>query len=57
LGLVGHSPKPTDVMYCSVPPASAKVGITDRDTTTIQRLYSDTVGLLRRSGLLTSLVR
>lgn len=40
LGLVGHSPKPTDVMYCSVPPASAKIGISDRDTATIQRLYS-----------------
>jgi tetratricopeptide (TPR) repeat protein len=41
LGLVGHSPKPQDVMYCSVPPASVKVPISERDATTIQKLYDN----------------
>ena len=41
LGLVGHSPKPQDVMYCSVPPASVKVPISERDAATIQKLYAN----------------
>jgi hypothetical protein len=40
LGLIGHSPKPQDVMYCSVPPASVKVPLSERDKATIQKLYA-----------------
>ena len=40
LGIVGHSPLPDDVMYCSIPSANTKTGITARDTATIQKLYA-----------------
>jgi tetratricopeptide (TPR) repeat protein len=43
LGLLGHSPKPQDVMYCSIPPADAKVALSPRDVSTLQRLYSSDV--------------
>ncbi len=47
LGLVGHSPRPQDIMYCSIPPADAKVALSPRDVSTLQRLYSSeaTIGL------------
>ncbi len=45
LGLAGHSPKPQDVMYCSLPPASVKTPLSPRDTATIQKLYTALVSL------------
>ena len=47
LGLAGHSPKPQDVMYCSLPPASVKTPLSLRDTETIQKLYTALVSFLR----------
>ena len=46
LGLAGHSPKPQDVMYCSLPPASVKTPLSPRDTATIQKLYTALVSFL-----------
>jgi tetratricopeptide (TPR) repeat protein len=40
LGLIGHSPKPDDVMFCSMPPAMTKPVLSQRDVGTIQKLYS-----------------
>jgi hypothetical protein len=58
IGLIGHSTKPTDIMYCSMPAANAKVGLSPRDTATIARLYStDIAGLYlreRANGLIPS---
>ncbi len=48
LGLAGHSPKPQDVMYCSLPPASVKTPLSSRDTATIQKLYTQLVSFLVR---------
>lgn len=45
LGLTGHSPKPQDVMYCSLPPATVKTPLSQRDTATIQKLYTELVSL------------
>jgi|GEM_PF-1752620 len=46
LGLSGHSPKPQDVMYCSLPPASVKTPLSQRDTATIQKLYTQLISFL-----------
>lgn len=46
LGLSGHSPKPQDVMFCSLPPASSKMSISPRDSATIQKLYTSTVSFI-----------
>jgi tetratricopeptide (TPR) repeat protein len=46
LGISGHSPKPQDVMYCSLPPASVKTPLSQRDTATIQKLYTQLVSFL-----------
>jgi tetratricopeptide (TPR) repeat protein len=40
LGIAGHSPKPQDVMFCSLPPATSKLSISSRDSATIQKLYT-----------------
>ncbi|MBY0360136.1 MAG: tetratricopeptide repeat protein [Candidatus Obscuribacterales bacterium] len=39
VGLIGHSPKPGDVMFCTMPPAETKVGISERDISTLGHLY------------------
>jgi tetratricopeptide (TPR) repeat protein len=39
LGIIGHSPKPDDIMYCSMPSATAKPTLSTRDVGTIQKLY------------------
>ena len=39
LGIIGHSPKPDDIMYCSMPGATAKPSLSTRDVGTIQKLY------------------
>lgn len=43
LGLIGHSPNPSDIMYCSMPAADAKIAISPRDTSTIKHLYASDV--------------
>ena len=43
LGLIGHSPKPNDIMFCSLPTADAKTALSPRDIDTIRRLYTSDV--------------
>lgn len=43
IGLIGHSPKPTDIMFCSMPSADAKVSLSPRDVGTIKHLYAPDV--------------
>lgn len=43
LGLMGHSPKPTDIMFCSMPSAGAKPMLSQRDVGTLKKLYSSDV--------------
>jgi tetratricopeptide (TPR) repeat protein len=43
LGLIGHSPKPGDIMFCSMPSAEAKVSLSARDVGTIRHLYTSDV--------------
>ena len=43
LGLIGHSPKPNDVMFCSMPSADTKVALSPRDVGTIRHLYANDV--------------
>lgn len=47
LGLIGHSPKPQDIMFCSMPPALAKPALSSRDVNTISKLYSTNVSYVR----------
>jgi tetratricopeptide (TPR) repeat protein len=46
LGLLGHSPKPKDIMFCSMPPAVAKPTLSSRDVATISKLYSVSISSL-----------
>jgi tetratricopeptide (TPR) repeat protein len=39
LGLIGHSPRPEDIMFCSMPAASLKPALSQRDIGTLVRLY------------------
>lgn len=43
LGLIGHSPKSSDIMFCSMPSADQKVALSPRDVGTIKHLYSSDV--------------
>lgn len=43
LGLIGHSPKPSDIMFCTMPSADAKVAISPRDVSTLRHLYAPDV--------------
>lgn len=43
LGLIGHSPKPSDIMFCSMPSADNKIALSPRDTSTIRHLYASDV--------------
>lgn len=43
LGLMGHSPKPTDIMFCSMPSGGAKPVLSQRDVGTLKKLYSSDV--------------
>lgn len=43
MGLIGHSPKSTDIMFCSMPAADQKVALSPRDVGTIKHLYSSDV--------------
>jgi tetratricopeptide (TPR) repeat protein len=56
LGLVGHSPKPVDIMYCSMPPANGKVALSSRDTATIIKLYSSEVAGVRLRPDMTGMI-
>ena len=40
LGLIGHSPRPQDIMFCSMPPAVARPSLSARDVATISKLYA-----------------
>ncbi len=51
LGLMGHSPRADDIMYCTMPSAEVKPAISLRDSGTLRRLYSSDVMIaLRPSG-------
>jgi tetratricopeptide (TPR) repeat protein len=43
LGLIGHSPKPNDIMFCSLPAADSRVALSQRDIGTIRHLYAPDV--------------
>jgi tetratricopeptide (TPR) repeat protein len=43
LGIIGHSPRPEDIMYCSMPAATIKPTLSPRDLLTIQKLYQQGV--------------
>ncbi len=43
LGLIGHSPRPNDIMYCSMPAADTKIALSTRDISTIKHLYAPDV--------------
>ncbi|MBX9685446.1 MAG: tetratricopeptide repeat protein [Candidatus Obscuribacterales bacterium] len=43
IGLVGHSPNPSDIMFCSMPAADAKIALSQRDLGTIRHLYAPDV--------------
>ncbi|MBX9568438.1 MAG: tetratricopeptide repeat protein [Candidatus Obscuribacterales bacterium] len=43
LGLIGHSPDPSDIMFCTMPAVDSKITISPRDMGTIRRLYSPDV--------------
>lgn len=43
IGLIGHSPKPNDIMFCSMPSADTKVALSPRDVGTIRHLYANDV--------------
>jgi tetratricopeptide (TPR) repeat protein len=45
LGLVGHSPTPSDVMFCSMPADDALHGLSERDTRTLKHLYQTDIQL------------
>ncbi len=49
IGLIGHSPKPQDIMFCSMPPAMSKPTLSVRDVHTIEKLYSQSVSYARKS--------
>lgn len=48
LGLHGHSPKPDDIMFCSMPPASTKPNLSARDVNTISKLYTNGMSYVRK---------
>ncbi len=43
LGLMGHSPEPDDIMFCSV--SDMQMSLTERDAKTLQHLYRPTIQL------------
>lgn len=43
LGMMGHSSRPDDVMYSSMPLASIDRGLSNRDKNTLKHLYSDDI--------------
>lgn len=43
MGVLGHSPNPEDVMFCSVPAADLPRPLTERDGNTLAYLYSPSV--------------
>ncbi|HEY9787123.1 MAG TPA: tetratricopeptide repeat protein [Candidatus Obscuribacterales bacterium] len=45
LGLMGHSTKPGDIMFASLPLANQDRGLSERDRKTVQHLYSDDVAI------------
>lgn len=45
LGMHGHSPRPTDIMYCSMPMKDAKVVLTPRDAQTLLRVYAAAINV------------
>jgi len=45
LGILGHSPDPNDVMFCSVPAADTDHPVTSRDGKTLAHLYQNEVRL------------
>lgn len=53
LGLIGHSPRTGDIMYCSMPSAESKPAISGRDGETLCHLYAPDVviALKPKSGL------
>jgi tetratricopeptide (TPR) repeat protein len=51
LGLIGHSPRPQDIMFCSMPPALSKPGLSSRDVNTISKLYSTNITSLKQLSL------
>lgn len=51
LGLSGHSPKPGDIMYCSMSPASARMTLSQRDINTIRHLYEPDVHIALKSRI------
>lgn len=48
VGLIGHSPRPQDIMYCSMPPALSHPSLTTRDINTIEKLYSQSISYVIR---------
>lgn len=50
LGLIGHSPKPQDIMYCSMPPAMSRPNLSARDVNTIEKLYTQSVSYVRKNA-------
>ena len=52
LGLIGHSPDPSDIMFCTMPSVDSKISISPRDVDTIRKLYSPEVhiALGKKSG-------
>lgn len=50
LGLIGHSPNPGDIMYCTMPSVDSKIAISARDIDTMRKLYSPEVHIAMRSN-------
>jgi tetratricopeptide (TPR) repeat protein len=51
LGIIGHSPKPQDIMFCSMPPALSKPSLSARDVQTISKLYSTNISYTRKMSI------
>lgn len=51
LGLMGHSPRPDDIMYCTMPSAEVKPAISSRDASTLKHLYAPDVVIALKPGL------
>lgn len=56
LGLMGHSPRPDDIMYCTMPSAEVKPMISSRDASTLKHLYAPDVHIALKSGSTSSAV-
>ena len=50
LGLLGHSPQPSDIMFCTMPAADSKIAISPRDVDTIRKLYSPEVQVAMKTA-------